>query len=150
MNRRALLYLALWEGAALTGAVIPLPGHREHLNRKEPDMVISGLLTHTLSQCKMQSYFHLHVHFPSKTVHTHPQQQYHLKAAWTLLPPNCGALRTPFRQLINVQVTLHCPHGTHFPGPEIIKVTVAGGLPRNPNSPVIPEVFLGLVSLCLS
>lgn len=91
--------------------------------------------------------------FPIKDslpVHTHPQQQHHLKAAWTLLPPNCGALRTPFRQLINVQVTLHCPHGTHFPGPEIIKVTVAGDLPRNPNSPVIPEVFLGLVSLCLS
>lgn len=26
-----------WEGAALTGAVVPLPGHRGHLNRKEPD-----------------------------------------------------------------------------------------------------------------
>lgn len=59
---------SLWEGAALTGAVVPLPGHREHLNRKEPDMVISGLLTHTFSQSKMQSYFRLHILFPSKTV----------------------------------------------------------------------------------
>lgn len=75
---------SLWEGAALTGAVIPHPGHREHLNRKEPDMGISGLLTHTFSQCKMQSCFCLHIHFPSKTV-----------CQSTLIPSNSTTSKLP-------------------------------------------------------
>lgn len=97
-----------------------------------------------------QSRFHLHIHFPSNTVPPStslPREQH--------LPQSCldspfSQLWTPLGQLINDQMALYCPYGSSYPGPGTIKLTVAQGLPGNPNSPVIPKVFLWLVFLWLS
>lgn len=102
---------SLWEGAALTGAVIPLPGHREHLNWKEPDMVISALLTHTFSQCKMQSYS-----LSTSISHQRQSASPHSSPA-TTSPQSC--LDSPSSQLWSalnpIQPTDKCPSDFTLP-----------------------------------
>lgn len=123
--------------AALTEAVVPLPGHRTSKQERARPWWPQGCLSIPFPNAKCRAILRLHIHFPSNTVSQSilvPSHSTHLKAAWTLLPPYCGVLQTPCSQLINVQVALQCPHGSSCPGPGIIKLTVAQGrkFPSNP------------------